>query len=135
MGIVNVPLSAADRPLISEINGVWRGGRPAGEDLGGLKSGFSELDKELPGAGWPTNAVVELHCDTPGVGEMRLLMPALERLTSTGQAVMLFTSPTLAKLPVVPHAPALTSQNVDLSRLYVARPDSEAQLLWALEQT
>jgi protein ImuA len=42
-------------------------------------SGFGVLDAQLPGGGWPCRALTELLLAQPGVGEMRLLAPALAR--------------------------------------------------------
>ena len=40
-------------------------------------SGFAALDAELPGGGWPRRVLSELLLPHPGVGEIRLLAPAL----------------------------------------------------------
>jgi protein ImuA len=42
-----------------------------------LATGFDALDAELPGGGWPRRVLTELLLPHPGVGEMRLLAPAL----------------------------------------------------------
>lgn len=43
-------------------------------------SGFAALDEALPGGGWPAGVLTELLLPHPGVGELRLLAPVLERL-------------------------------------------------------
>jgi protein ImuA len=40
-------------------------------------SGFEALDRQLPGQGWPHGELTELLLPQPGIGELRLLAPAL----------------------------------------------------------
>src|SRR5574343_233370 len=63
-------------------------------------SGFAALDAELPGGGWPQRALTELLLPGPGLGEWRLLAPALARLAAQGRTVMLFNPP--ARPPAAP---------------------------------
>jgi len=60
-------------------------------------SGFGALDVQLPGGGWPHRVLSELLLPHPGLGEMRLLAPALAALAggSAGpsRCVMLFDPP------------------------------------------
>jgi protein ImuA len=116
--------------------GVWR--------QASLASGFDALDAELPGGGWPKRVLTELLLPHPGVGEMRLLAPALAAVAG-GQAgparsVMLFDP------PAVPCAWALQQLAVDAEALIVVHgregPRGAAlrhvlagpDVLWALEQ-
>ena len=46
-------------------------------------TGFSALDAALPHRGWPSGTVVELMPTDTGIGELRLLMPALARMTQS----------------------------------------------------
>ena len=61
---------------------IWRADeRPADEIAGpALASGFAELDRELPGGGWPQGQLTELLLDDAGIGELSLLAPALAQL-------------------------------------------------------
>ncbi len=61
---------------------IWRADeRPADEIVGPvLTSGFAELDRELPGGGWPQGQLTELLLDAAGIGELSLLAPALAQL-------------------------------------------------------
>src|SRR5512139_1676876 len=61
---------------------IWRADeRPADEAAGPvLTSGFAELDRELPGGGWPQGQLTELLLDDAGIGELSLLAPALAQL-------------------------------------------------------
>ena len=46
----------------------------------GLPTGHAALSAELPDGGWPMGSLVELLSPHPGVGEIRLLRPALSQL-------------------------------------------------------
>ncbi len=43
----------------------------------GLSSGFSKLDEELYGNGWPMGNTIELLSDGAGLGSMGLFLPAM----------------------------------------------------------
>src|SRR5699024_2131956 len=59
---------------------VWRG-RPAPRAAGGQPTGHAALDAVLPAGGWPEAALSEILVPADGVGELRLLWPALARLS------------------------------------------------------
>lgn len=112
---------------------LWRAGehrlREKTGGLPALPSGHAALDAELPGGGWPLGALVELLTDHQGIGELRLLLPALTRLTREGRKLV-FTAP-----PYLPYAPALAGAGLDLTELVLLRPSGPRECLWALEQT
>jgi cell division inhibitor SulA/protein ImuA len=60
---------------------VWRGSCQA-STRAGLASGYPKLDRCLPGGGWPQQALTEILTDQYGIGELRLLMPALAELST-----------------------------------------------------
>jgi len=72
---------------------LWRGhqlGRPVRH---GVPTGFHELDGQLPGGGWPRRALSELLLPHLGIGEIRLMAPALAAVQQAGRLVMLFDPP------------------------------------------
>jgi protein ImuA len=104
-----------------------------------VASGFAELDAELPGGGWPARALTELLLPHPGIGEIRLLAPALAALQRDGRSVMLFDPPaalcgwTLAALGLDLRLLLLVQARDGLpGRARALLPP--ADLLWALEQ-
>lgn len=72
---------------------LWRAHQLGRERVGVQATGFDALDVELPGGGWPTRALTELLLPRPGIGELRLLAPALAAVQKTRQCVMLIDPP------------------------------------------
>ena len=56
---------------------LWRASQIGGAAQRCTASGFAALDAQLPGGGWPHGALTELLLPQAGVGELRLLAPAL----------------------------------------------------------
>lgn len=124
---------------------LWRGQEG---DLGGITAiatGFAELDRYLPGGGWPLAGISEIFIERYGLGELRVLMPALaalsQRAIETRQWIV-WIAP-----PFVPYAPALVEHGVDLSRILLVHPGGSKSgsrrkrkgadpqdALWAIEQ-
>ena len=118
--------------------GLWRAGQlgHAGR-LPVCPSGYDALAQELPGGGWPAGAVTELLLAHDGVGELRLLMPALRTLAAAGRRVA-FVNP-----PYLPNAAGLAAGLAGLParQLYWVRPPAatppasrRTDMLWAAEQ-
>ena len=128
---------------------LWRAAQLGRATTPGLSSGFAALDAQLPGGGWPTQALTELLLPHPGVGEWRLLAPVLaalqrgrgDRLRDLPRSVMLFDP------PAQPCAWTLGALGLDLAQVVIvqgrAAPRGRARLgvslpgldtLWALEQ-
>jgi cell division inhibitor SulA/protein ImuA len=107
---------------------IWRGDEQL--DYAGkyIPSGFAELDEQLPGGGWPTGALSEIIMAREGIGEMRLLMPALARMSHEGRWLA-WVAP-----PYIPYAPALAACGVNLSRVLLVHPRANSDGLWAVEQ-
>lgn len=107
---------------------IFRPRRASGEGDAVVPSGFRELDARLPGGGWPRGALSEFLSDEWGVGELRLLMPALSRLTQAGRWVV-WVSP-----PYLPYAPALAGGGLDPGRCIITRPGTREERIWTVEQ-
>ena len=59
---------------------LWRASQIGGAAQRSTASGFEALDAQLPGGGWPHGTLTELLLAQAGVGELRLLAPALAAL-------------------------------------------------------
>lgn len=106
---------------------VWRGGALACA-VPAVPSGFAELDRELPGGGWPAGALTEILGHREGIGELQLVLPALAKLSWAGKRLVWLAPPHL------PYAPALAAAGVDLAHLAVVRAPGRRDALWAAEQ-
>src|ERR1700751_1297436 len=56
---------------------LWRASQLAHGRGRVVDTGYPALSRELPGGGWPLAALVDLLVQQPGIGELRLLRPAL----------------------------------------------------------
>ncbi|HET7204115.1 MAG TPA: translesion DNA synthesis-associated protein ImuA [Steroidobacteraceae bacterium] len=108
----------------------------------GLPTGYAALDCCLPGQGWPRQGLIEILSDQRGIGELRLLMPALAQLCSRPRATVpgkarpaavrgggwvAWVSP-----PYTPYAPALASWGIDVARMLVVHGTGATE--WAMDQ-
>jgi hypothetical protein len=119
----------------------------------GLPTGYAVLDRCLPGAGWPRQGLIEVLVDQRGIGELRLLLPALAALCRdegaadegyppprpdhAGSAMPLhdrgsggwiaWVSP-----PYRPYAPSLAAWGIDVGRMLVVNGADATE--WAMDQ-
>lgn len=108
---------------------LWLGnGTGAAPPQGTLPTGFAELDALLPGGGWPAGAVTEIVAPREGIGELRLLVPALAGPGVAGRLIA-WVSP-----PYHPYAPAMAAAGLPLSRFLVVSAGAGRDALWAAEQ-
>jgi len=112
--------------------GIWRAG--SGPSGAACATGHAQLDAALPGGGWPPAALTEILIEQYGIGELRLLMPALARLGDTqpdyGEPGWIaWVAP-----PFQPYPPALRQYGIDLSRMLIVRPGDASDVLWSTEQ-
>lgn len=112
-----------------QTSNIWRASSMNHTAAPGISSGFPELDQLLPGHGWPKNGAMELLHDQPGIGEIRLIIPALAQLSRDNSRWIAWIAP-----PYIPYPPALIAAGVDLSRILVVRPGNEKDALWATEK-
>lgn len=91
-------------------------------------SGSTNLDAVLPGGGWQGGTIVELMPVCDGIGELRLLMPALAKITH-GERHVAMIAP-----PYIPFAPALLQHGLRLEHFWIIRAQTATDILWSTEQ-
>ncbi len=107
---------------------IWRADQLGGAAACCVSSQFAALDRELPGAGWPLSNLIELLPPRNGIGEMRLLLPVLARLSQEARVIMIVAPPD------TPYPPALVKHGVMLDRLIVVHGGHRGDRLWTIEQ-
>ncbi|WP_316884678.1 translesion DNA synthesis-associated protein ImuA [Ralstonia flatus] len=107
---------------------LWNAGHLARGDGRVLTTGYDALDAELPGGGWPLGGLTELLCPQSGIGECRLLRPALSTLSTNARRIALVAPPHL------PNAVRLVGWDFSPEQIVWVRAGESADLLWAAEQ-
>lgn len=105
---------------------LWRASQLARSNARCLDTGYPALSSQLPGAGWPLGNMVELLAQQPGIGELRLVAPALAKVADR---MVAFLQP--------PHAPqiiALAALGVPPASVHWLRADRTGDALWAADQ-
>lgn len=105
---------------------LWRASQLAQASSRCVDTGFAALSAQLPGGGWPTGTLVDLLLQQPGVGEVRLLRPALQAVAQR-RVVML-------QPPHAPQALALAAMGIEPHQLVWLRSTRASDALWAAEQ-
>lgn len=124
-----MPAFAASSPLaLPAIHPLlWRGSQLARADQPCVETGHPELSRNLPGGGWPLGQLIELLLPHSGIGELRLLLPALRRLPPKRSIVLL-------RPPHVPCQQAWLAQGFPVRQLLWVSPRETTNALWAAEQ-
>jgi hypothetical protein len=91
-----------------------------------LDTGYPSLSAELPDGGWPLGGLIELLVQQGGVGELRLLQPALKLV---GVRCVALLQP-----PLVPHGLGLAHIGVSIQTAMHIKAPSAADALWSAEQ-
>lgn len=107
---------------------LWRGNELGSTVTQVVSTGWAELDKELPGGGWPCHAITEVLQPQPSTAEWRLLAPALKAIVAADKMIVVVGP---AKHP---HMPGLRRMGLDERHLVWIQADSPAQRLWVTEQ-
>jgi protein ImuA len=105
---------------------LWRATQLARGGRRTLDTGYPALSTELPGGGWPIGALVDLLVQVPGVGEMRLLRPAL---SSLGDRPIALVQP-----PHIPDGLGLDYIGLSLDTLLHVKAPKSADAFWSAEQ-
>lgn len=129
---LNTPAHKATETSLDQViaqGQVWQGKHWHAVEPATISTGYSALDNLFAGKGWPQGALTEVLYQQAGIGEMRLLIPALAELSQQSRWIMMIAPPFL------PNAAALEAAGVDTSKLLIIRPESIRDLLWTLEES
>ncbi|QQX85244.1 translesion DNA synthesis-associated protein ImuA [Cupriavidus necator] len=105
---------------------LWRASQLARNTTRTVDTGYPALSAELPGGGWPTGTLVELLVQQAGIGELRLLRPAL---VSVSKRSIVFLEP-----PHAPQSVAFANWGLAPEQVLWVRGRRTADSLWAAEQ-
>jgi protein ImuA len=105
---------------------LWRASQLARGRGRVLQTGYPALSAELPDGGWPVGALIDLLVQQAGVGELRLLRPAL---SVAGKRPIALLQP-----PHTPNGLGLGYIGLPLEQLLHVKTQSTADALWSAEQ-
>lgn len=92
----------------------------------GVAAHWPELERLV--GNWPRGAITEVVSAQDGIGELRLVLPAVAELSQCEARWVLWVAP-----PHIPYPAALAAAGVDLARMLVLHPRKDQDTLWALE--
>jgi cell division inhibitor SulA len=115
---------------LASIPGLWRGDALSRVAQESLPTGYSALDAQLPGGGWPLGALTEILNSATGIGELRLFFPALAKLAIGKDAPPII----LLQPPLAPYAPAFAGAGIAPAQVLMLRSPRPEDALWACEQ-
>lgn len=104
---------------------LWRASQLARADTVCIDTGHAALSNLLPGGGWPVGTLIDLLVQQPGIGEIRLLGPALAKVASRG--VFIVTP------PQTPQMLAWCQLGVKPSQAVWVRSERTGDALWSVE--
>jgi cell division inhibitor SulA len=95
----------------------------------GTPTGFNDLDTIFYNRGWPQGGLTEFLHDTSGIGELRLMAPALSHLSQNESRWITWINP-----PYIPYAPALEALGINHKKILLIHPQNHKEALWSLEK-
>ncbi|MFM0170317.1 translesion DNA synthesis-associated protein ImuA [Paraburkholderia sediminicola] len=119
-------MSAATVPGEEIHPSLWRASQLARGRGRVVDTGYAALSAELPGGGWPVGALVDLLVQQAGVGELRLLRPAL---SAAGSRPIAFVQP-----PHTPDGLGLSYIGLSIEQVLRVKAHTTADALWSAEQ-
>jgi protein ImuA len=119
-------MAALSQPVESIHPSLWLGSQLARAYGKTVDTGYAALSAELPGGGWPLGALVELLVQQPGIGEMRLLRPALAKICARPVALL--------QAPHIPNALAFSYLGLPINKLMRLQAPKTADALWCAER-
>ncbi|RZI41956.1 translesion DNA synthesis-associated protein ImuA [Herbaspirillum sp. HC18] len=106
---------------------IWRADQMGSYQAAVTPTGHGALDRELPNGGWPCAVLIELLLQQAGIGEMRLLRPALGTIARKRRIALL-------QPPHLPQVAAWTAWGLPADSLLWIKPAGSIDALWSAEQ-
>jgi len=127
LAIATAPSNLTIRPDLA-LRGLWRGNELGRQPAPVVATGWPELDRELPGGGWPCQSLTEVLVAQPAVIEWRLLGAALRQVVAHGGQIAAIAPPRQ------PYLPGLLHEGLDERRFVWIDAQTPAERLWTAEQ-
>lgn len=105
---------------------LWRASQLARCHTRCVDTGHILLSRQLPGGGWPTGSMIDMHLQQPGIGELTLLAPALAAVADRRVVIL--------EPPRVPQALGLARLGIAPGAALWLRAPRTADALWSAEQ-
>lgn len=115
---------------LSETGRIWSAKQWQVAQVEAIATEFPVLDQYLPGGGWPVSSVTEILYQQSGIGELRLLLPALARISQQDQRWQLWLN-----APLQPCAPSLQQWQIDTERLLIAHARHLNDFCYCIEKS
>lgn len=116
-----------NRPALALPPSVWRASQMGSYQAPVTPTGHASLDQELPNGGWPSATLTELLVQQAGIGELRLLRPALRSIAHTRRIALLCP-------PYLPQTAAWAAWGLPVENLLWVKAARSADALWSAEQ-
>ena len=129
---MNKELKPKEKPGLENLikrNDIWLASKISKDISQGISSTYPLLDQHLYGSGWPRDGLAELLLNKLGIGELRLLTPALAKLSQEQNRWLLWVSP-----PYIPYAPALAMAGINLDKVLIVKTTTLENTLWVIEK-
>jgi len=115
--------------LLDNNPNLWQGSAMSHGSNDGIGTGYSDLDAILPNHGWPKKSVLEILSPQWGIGELKIILPLMRKMTQQKRWVI-WISP-----PHIPYAPALVKAGVDINYVIVINADTScSDAIWSIEK-
>ncbi len=114
--------------LLQECPDIWLGfSKSTNPQQNLLSTGYGPLDQHLNNSGWPQAGLIEVFASLLGIGEIRLLTPALKKLINN-EKMIVWINP-----PFIPHPLALNDSGLKEDSQLIVFARNQKDLLWAIE--
>lgn len=120
-------MNALPKEIESIHPGLWRATQLARVTWRTVDTGYPALSDELPGGGWPLGTMTELLLQQAGIGEMRLLGPAMAAVSNKRPIALIAPQQ-------IPNAHGYAYMGIDPGKLMWLKAAKSSDALWSAEQ-